>query len=178
MNQTSLKLVKSTTLEEQREQLQARDTGDTRRQDGSSLARFKIAALPVTLIELLWDRLEPFIDNVVRYSHNEATTETAKEQMLAGNVLTVVVCEDQEIIALTLLEIRTFDTGEKALFIPIFGGSKMAEWTDQMLNVLHAIAKDFGCTQLRGIGARKGWVRYLKTKGWEEYSVTVGCEVK
>ena len=147
-------------------------------QDGLNLGKYIIAAIPVTMVTLLWDRLAPFIDDVVKYSHNEATTEAAKEQLLAGNLLSVIVCEGNEIIALALLELRTFDTGEKALFIPIFGGSKMEEWADQMLKVLHAIAKDFGCTQLRGIGARKGWTRYLKSHGWEEYSVTIGCEVK
>jgi hypothetical protein len=142
------------------------------------LDKYNVAAIPINLVEPLWEKMRPIIDDVVKYSHGEATTETAKEQILAGNLLPIVVFIEDEIVALTLIEIKTFDTGEKALFIPVFGGKYMSEWTGQMLNVLHAIAKDFGCSELRGIGARKGWARYLKDFGWEEYSVTCGCKVK
>lgn len=144
------------------------------------MSKYKIAALPVTSIDYHWSELEPIIESVVCHSHGEATTEVAKVQMMLGNLLTLIVCEETSIIAVALLEVRTFDTGVKALHIPVFGGKDMEAWADDMMEVLHAIARDFGCAQLRGVGARKGWIRRLQHKdyGWKELNVTIGCDVK
>lgn len=144
------------------------------------MSEYVIAALPLTSIEQHWAELEPIIDSVVSHSYGEATTEVARAQMIKGNLLTLVVCKEGKIIATALLEVRTFDTGVKALFIPVFGGVNMEEWADDMMEVLNAVAKDFGCTQLRGIGARQGWIRRLQHKdyGWKELNVTIGCDVR
>lgn len=148
--------------------------------EATRLSRYKIAALPVTAIDHHWPNLVPIINDVVSHSYGEATSEVAYEQMKLGNLLTLIVLDDISIIAVALLEIRTFDTGVKALHIPVFGGKNMEEWADDMMDVLHALARDFGCTQLRGVGARKGWIRRLQHKdyGWKELNVTIGCDVK
>lgn len=53
----------------------------------------------------------------------------------------------------------------------------MNEWMDRFLDIVKAIAKDFNCTELRGIAARKGWMRKLKPLGWSEVSTIIKCDV-
>ena len=139
---------------------------------------YQIAAIPVTLVEVLWDRLLPHIQRVVDIAPDELTVEKIKERSLTADIVLTTISKGSNIIGVITLEIRTFDTGIRALYLPVIGGNEMFDWMDQYLDVAHAIAKDFNCQQIRGLAARKGWMRVLKDKGFEEVYTAVKCEVR
>jgi hypothetical protein len=143
-----------------------------------SMVNYQITPVPQTLIEFLWPQIEGFIQSVVDVSHDEVTVESIKSRLIEGSSLLLVTSRLGEIIAATMIEIRTFDSGIKALYIPVVGGTEMDNWSDQFFRIVHAIAKDFGCRELRGLAARKGWVRKLKDKGWEEVCINMRCMVQ
>jgi hypothetical protein len=133
---------------------------------------YKIAALPQTLIEPMWSAVEPHLARVTDIVSDETTTKHIREKALTGEVLIIVICKGADIIAAMTADIRTYDTGLKALHIPQLGGDDFFEFRDQLDLVITAIAKDFGCDQLRVIG-RRGWVKALKDLGWEEQYVVL-----
>jgi hypothetical protein len=49
----------------------------------------------------------------------------------------------------------------------------MEFWKDDFLKLAEALGKDYACSELRGMAARKGWLPKLKPYGWEEVFTTV-----
>ena len=80
--------------------------------------------------------------------------------------------------AVNILETSVFETGHKALFIPITGGDRMDEWLDRFMDLAHDYARKLGCDELRGMACRKGWLRALKDHDWYELHTVIGCKVK
>ena len=81
------------------------------------MSKYIIAAIPITLVEVLWGRVEPILQRVVDVSHGEITTESVKQKVLLGNTLLIAICKGEEIIAINTIETRTFDSGRKVLFV-------------------------------------------------------------
>lgn len=136
-----------------------------------------IAACPPTMIPLIWDRAAPLLELPIALAHGEVTLDTMKKKLLMGESLLITVSRGTEIIAVNTVEVRHFESGLKALYIPLIGGTEMEEWMDRFLNIVSAIGKDLGCTELRGIAARKGWIRRLKPLGWSEVSTIIKCDI-
>ena len=131
------------------------------------MSEYKIAAIPQMLVETIWDRLTPHIERVVKIVDEETTIEHVKNKAISGDLLILAICKDVDIIAAITLDIRDFDTGMKALYIPMLGGDEFFEWYEQAFEIIKTIAKSFGCSQIRAAG-RRGWPRALKSIGWEE----------
>lgn len=137
---------------------------------------YKIAALPQTLIEPMWNSVVPHLERVIELVADETSLDSIFQKSLSGEMLIILICEGASIIAAVTAEIRIYDSGFKALHIPQLGGDKFFEWRDQLDSVLNAIAKDFNCSQLRIVG-RRGWIKALKDLGWEEQYVVLKKEV-
>ena len=138
------------------------------------MSNYIIAAVPISLIEVLWDRVSPILQRVVDVSHKEISLESVKRDTLSGNTLLVAICKGKEIVAVNTIEINTLASGLKVLFVPVTGGDELDGWMDQFLEVAEAIGKEHGCQEIRGIAARRGWLRKLKDQGWQEYNVAIG----
>ncbi len=138
---------------------------------------YKIAALPQPLIEPIWPLVAPHIARVVKMVDDETTLEHVKAKALAGDVLIVAVSKGSDVIAAFTADIREFDTGMKALYIPMLAGDNLNEWLHQAMNVMHAVAKDFKCDQMRACG-RRGWTKVLKDIGWEEQYTVIKFDVE
>lgn len=136
-----------------------------------------IAAIPASMVPMLWEKLVKHIEVPVSMSHNESTVEFIYEQLVTGQMLAVTVSDGTDIEAVNILEVREFCTGLRTLYIPFVAGHRMDEWMDRFLDIAKAIAKDLNCTELRGIAVRKGWLRKLKDYGWEDISTIIKCEV-
>ena len=136
-----------------------------------------IAAVPQTMIELIWDRVVPQLEKPIALAHGEVTIESIKERLLEGDVLLITVSRGTEIIAVNTVEVRISESGLRSLFIPLIGGTEMDEWMDRFLRIVKALAKDYNCTELRGLAARKGWMRKLEPLGWSEVSTIIKCDV-
>ncbi len=136
-----------------------------------------IAAVPCTMIDLIWDKVEPLLQLVVNKSPEDIVAEVTKRELIKGNLLLITVSRGDELIAINVLDIRTLDSGIKALYICIVAGSEMELWIDDTLEYILAIAKNHNCVEMRGFAVRNGWIRKLKPYGWEELFVTLRYKV-
>lgn len=145
------------------------------KKDGLSLAtRHHFSALPVNLLDVLWDKIYPLLQKPVDVSSGEVTMESIKARIRSGDVLLILVSREELLVAVVTVEIRTFESGLRTLQLPLIGGSEMNEWFDKMLDTVKAIARDKGCQEIRGMSVRKGWMRILEKHGFKEIS-TVLC---
>lgn len=137
-----------------------------------------ISALPVTMVEFMWNRLVPFIESALSKAPDEETLDNLKENALNGSTLLVIVSKGEEIMSVLTMEVREFPSGMKALYLPVIGGTDLLGWIDQFLSVADAIARDFGCKEVRGMAARKGWMKVIQSRGFEESYVIVKKKVE
>lgn len=145
--------------------------------NGLDTDRLIIAAVPPTMVPLIWDKVIPHISKPIELSHGEVTLESIKRRLEIGEAMLITVSRGTELIAVNTVEVQEAESGLRTLAIPLIGGSEMDKWMDRFLEIVKAIAKDLGCSELRGIAARKGWMRLLAPKGWEEVSTIIRCDV-
>ena len=136
-----------------------------------------ISAIPITLIEVVWDRCVPHISRVVERSHGELSLESVKGTLLSGNSMLITISDGSDIIAVNIVQVRTMDTGLKCLYIPITGGDRLDEWMPRFLEVAKAIGKDLECTELCGLAVRRGWMKKLAPQGWEFVHEVIRCSI-
>jgi len=136
-----------------------------------------LAAVPASLIELLWDDIAPFIDLVADKAPDDIVTSKVKENCMLGSIMPVIVYRGSDIVAVNILDVKALDSGKKVLYIPIIGGTEFDNWSEDFMKLATQIAKDFGCSELRGMAVRKGWMTKLKPLGWEEMFTTVRCKI-
>lgn len=135
-------------------------------------AQYIVAPVPITLVNVLWPQMVPHLQRVVNVANGEISLQSIKTSLLLGQSMIMAICKNEEIVAVVTAEKRTFESGKSALFLPIVGGDELDCWMHQVLELSKLIAKDLGCDVIRGLGARKGWIRKLKDEGWiEAYSV-------
>ena len=136
-----------------------------------------LSAVPASLVEILWPDMEPFIDLVVAKAPEDLVTSVIREQLMEGSTMAIIVYREQTIVAVNVLDVKTLDSGMKVLYVPIIGGAELDAWAEDFMAMLKVIAKDYGCTELRGMAVRKGWMSKLKPLGWEEMFTTVRCKL-
>ena len=136
-----------------------------------------LATVPANLTDLLWDKIEPFIEMVASKASDDIVTSVIKEQCRLGNQMPLVIYRGSDIVSVSIMTVRTLDSGIKALYIPIVSGSEIDTWDEDYMALLTKIAKAYGCTELRGMSIRKGWMTKLKPFGWEEMFTTVRCKL-
>jgi len=135
-----------------------------------------IGAVPASMIDLIWDKIEPLIEMVSEKSE-DIDIGIAKERLESGKTLLVTISRGQEVIAINVIDCKTTDTGIKYLSIPITAGTEMENWLEQFLEVATAIAQDYGCSEIRGFAVRNGWLKKLKPFGWEELFTTIRYKI-
>ena len=139
----------------------------------------ELTAVPISLVPLLWDKVVPILQRVVDISDGDISTDTVKARIVNGQSLLIVVTEKDtaNMIAIFTAEIRTMDTGKRVIYAPIIAGDEMKGWLEDMCQFLHGLAVKENCTQIRGISARKGWIRALKKHGLIEGTTTVSYKL-
>lgn len=136
-----------------------------------------IGAVPATMIEIIWDQVEPLIQRVIDKAPDDLAMNKIKNDLICGNTLLVTISRKATIIAIHVMQVDTLDTGLKILYIPITAGDDLELWMENFLEYAKLVAKDHGCVELRGLSVRKGWMAKLKPFGWEEHFVTIRCKL-
>ena len=139
----------------------------------------ELTAVPVQLVPFLWEQVTPILQRVVDISDGDISNETVLDRIITGCSLLVVVTEKEggAMVAIFTIEIRTMDTGKRVLYAPIIAGDEMKGWLEDMCQFLHKTALHEKCVQIRGISARKGWIRALKKHGLIEGTTTVSYKL-
>lgn len=137
-----------------------------------------ISPVPLPLVEVLWPMCVKHVQRVVARVPDEITVESVKKKILSGDSMLITVSKGSEIVAINTLEVHTFDTGHKVMFIHLVGGDDWDDWGSRFLALAKVIAKDYGCTELRGMSVRPGWVRKLSKQGWETLHTNIKCKIE
>lgn len=143
-----------------------------------SLNGLTIASVPSNLIDLVWDQMVPILDMCIRKAPDDLVASVVYEQLKTNNSMLLMVYRGPKVIAINVLDIKVLDSGVRVLYIPIIAGSEMDVWLEEAHRICVQIAKDYNCTELRGIAVRKGWMSKLQPYGWEEMFTTVRCPLK
>ncbi len=122
---------------------------------------YNFCVVPPIMIPVIWPQVEHFIQKVVNVSSGELSMESAYESMTQGKCVTIAIIKGNEIVGINTVEIFTFNSGLKALYVPIIGGKEIDKWGIEFFNLCKDYAKQVGCTELRGLAARAGWMRKL-----------------
>jgi len=129
---------------------------------------YMFSCVPTNLIDVMWFKIEPHLQRVVDASAGEITLESEKNKALRGDCVFVLVCKGHDVIALNSIEVCTYGSGLKALLVPVVGGNEAFEWGPDFLHWCNEVAKDLGCTEIRGFSTRESWKRVLRDYGWAE----------
>lgn len=123
-------------------------------------------------IEEGWNLIEPFIQPAMDFDAAGNTADSVKNAMMRGDVLALVITDNEGlIIAVQTMEIHN-DNDEKVLNLLTTAGTRLDEWQDDVLKTLETFAKNLGCDAIRTRG-RAGWMRILKKHGFEHlYTIT------
>lgn len=113
------------------------------------------------MIPVVWAQFEHFIQKVVNVSSGELSMDSVHESMVQGKCVVIIVIKGKEIIGVNTIEIFTFNSGLKALYVPIIGGKEIDKWGVDFFCMCKDYAKQVGCTEIRGLAARAGWLRKL-----------------
>jgi len=138
---------------------------------------FIFAAIPPYLIDYVWKDVEVILQRVVDCSHGELTIEHIKRKCKSGDMLLVAILKGDVIVAVNTADVVEFDSGLRVMYIPITGGDFIDEWLFDSLEVAKALARDYNCTELRGLSVRKGWLRKLPP-GWEPITETIKFDLE
>lgn len=137
---------------------------------------FVFALCPPYFVDAIWSQVEPILKRVVTVSNGELTCEGIYRRARLGETRLVIIMKGFEIVAVNVMDIVEFDSGLRAMYIPITGGDYIDEWLLDSLEVAKAIARDYNCTQLRGLATRPGWLK--KLPGWEKITDIIKYEVE
>ena len=142
------------------------------------MSELDISLIPVSLIEVIWEQVEPLLDVVADDNPSDVATAKIKEMLMANTNSLVTISEGRNIVAVVTLVINTLDSGMRILYLPVVSGNRMNEWLDDFFDFAHELARNFKCDEIRGMSVRKGWLRTLKEKGWSENHVVLKCKVR
>lgn len=134
---------------------------------------YTITVVHQSLIDIIWDQVGPIVDRVVEKAPLDMSTEKVKERLVSGEDALMAVYDGVTIIGIVVLTVRVLDAGTRVLLLPVVGGDDIDNWMDKGFKLIFGIAKQYNCTELRGLSARKGWLRKMSNYGWEEVFTTV-----
>jgi hypothetical protein len=137
-----------------------------------------IAAVPASMIDLVWEQVTPLIQKVIDKAPDDVTLEATRENLINANTLLVTVSRGAKIVAVNILNVQVLDSGKRVLTIPVIGGEEMREWMDRFMEIAEQIAKDFDCTAIRGFAAREGWARVLEPYGYKKLHTVLQYEIE
>lgn len=146
--------------------------------DTDSVEDYSLSIVPVPLVDVLWGQVVPHLQKVVDRSHGELTLESVKARIKNADTLLVTISRGGSIVAINTLELRIFDSGKRAMFIPITGGSELDGWMPDFLALAKTIAREHNCSELRGLAVRPGWMKKLEPHGWENVHMVISCAVE
>ncbi|RKY42320.1 MAG: hypothetical protein DRP85_03275 [Candidatus Makaraimicrobium thalassicum] len=122
----------------------------------------------------LWDEIAPLLKEATDLSNGEDTLDCIKERIEDSETYLMVIRIDDKITAVATMEVHEYDSGLRALFMPMVAGTKMDIWADRLLEELERNAFKLRCSEVRGFAARPGWQKYLGKRGWKTLHTIVG----
>ncbi|MGL4232948.1 MAG: hypothetical protein ACRCWJ_16400 [Casimicrobium sp.] len=133
-----------------------------------------------------WVELAPMLERAVMRGHGYVSLDEVRQCLENGDMQAWAIIEQAEsygviykqegkLLAVCATEVKSY-TSKKAVCFNALGGSKMNEWLDLLIEMVRNFAREVGATELVAVG-RRGWVRQLSSRGFDEKMVTVVKEI-
>lgn len=130
-----------------------------------------IQAIEPQQIREVWPSVKQFAKDALRHAFDDMTARDLLEMILLGELLLVVIKQDQQTLGIAAFEISGSSKGDY-LHCMIFAGDDMSTWVDQFMALWHMLARHYGCRWI-SIKGRKGWDRYASKRYGFEHCYTV-----
>lgn len=116
-------------------------------------------------IDAFWDEAAPFIERAIPEG-SLVSLEGVYTRLKAQRHQLWFLTERHHLKAVVVTEIRQYDLG-RALEVLYLSGEGMEDWIKGLEGVLASFGREENCDYIMQDG-RKGWLRTLRTLGWEE----------
>jgi len=124
--------------------------------------------VPKNLVPFIWPRVAKLFEKSIELACGECTENTEYDKLMTGRTsLFIVQDKDFNISLAFTTHVMEYDTGLRAMYIPMMGGTGLDSLCHIFMPAAIGIAKINKCTEIRGMSVRNGWLRKLKKYGWE-----------
>lgn len=122
--------------------------------------------VPKEYIELVWDRIEPYLDGAAKYTYGRFNVEDIKEELLTKDQQLWIAYDDvtETTYGAVVTEIITYPR-LKTLVMHFTGGIELPKWKTPMLEALQEFARNNDCDVIESYG-REGWGKVFKDDGF------------
>lgn len=132
--------------------------------------------MPQGAIGSVWKDVERVLEKSVATANGKAEVIDVLSGTFDGTyVLWVVLDDDDSIIAAFTTRLIVYPQ-RKALALDWVGGTRMREWSDDLIDTMVRYGKELGCHHLEGYG-RKAWGRYLNKYGFQPEYIAYRMEL-
>lgn len=119
---------------------------------------------------MVWGFAKPMLERAVAVSNGRMTIDKLHDQIRSGSQHLWLIAENtRHPVAAFTTRIVDYPEG-KMLNVQFLGGERMAEWVNQVDDLLNRVAIDAGCTMGIELTGRKGWKRALPSTWSEEFT--------
>ena len=128
----------------------------------------KISLVPTEHIEIVWPRIEKYMEKAAKYTYGRFTANDIKNEAIKRFKVQQlwIAFEDDIIYGAYVTEIVQYPQ-IKTCVIHFLGGKEFKKWGWIGLKVLQAFAKDNDCDVMESYG-RPGWEKIWKNNGYKE----------
>ena len=129
-----------------------------------------IAAIPPDQIERMWHIIGPGIERCLDKGIGLQSAAGIKRSAIAGDV--IVLSADVKGIHLATVIAQVNEGSRRVFEVGLAWGEKLVDWNEEIEGTILRLARELNCDSV-AITGRRGWVRYLKKRGFTEKMVTV-----
>lgn len=138
----------------------------------------KVEVVALNQVSKIFAQVEDLIKPVVDASPLDMTLAGLKRDLLRGHCKMIIVSFDDLITGVNVVQVVQTMANKRIMYIPITSGTQMPECIDDFFDLVHKLAREADCSEIRGFIVRPGWHRMLKKHGWYLVHEIVGCKVK
>lgn len=138
--------------------------------------KFRIRGIPANTIDRFWPMAEPYVKRGLDHTSGEFLPSDIKAYCKDRVIQLWLVSENERIIAACTTEIITYPQRKHCRVVTL-GGSKAVEWTQLLVVVLDAWAKEQGCDAMEAF-VRKGYVGILANYGYKHKYSAIFKEIE
>jgi hypothetical protein len=127
-----------------------------------------ITPVPSTHVDDVWECVRDHIDRAITQVDTGFCLDDVLEKLRESDMQLWVV---NQFDAAVVTQIQVYPQHKVLLFVAV-GGSNMAEWLDEMLDVIEEWGRQMGCRYAEAFG-RAGWERAVKHRDFHKVYTVV-----
>ena len=125
-------------------------------------------------VELVWPVAQPLLQKAINYNDGDFDSDHVFFRLQQQTMQLFIGYNPKDVIYAAVTEIIPYQK-RKSLRIVLMGGKDIDSWVDT--KIFERFAKVQGCDRIEIVG-RKGWIKKLKTRGYQQKHFIVTKELK